>query len=97
MRSVRSPEGEKLWRLPMEDTYREILESPIADMKNTGIQNRFGGAITASLFLREFVDTSKVSVARMSTLVTRTLVSTTCEEFTGYRDVQTGNKMGAFP
>ena len=52
--------GEKVWRLPLEDTYMENLSSPIADLKNTGIQNRYGGAITASLFLREFVDTKKV-------------------------------------
>ena len=35
------------------------MKSPIADMKNTG--PRYGGAITAALFLRQFVDTDKVS------------------------------------
>ena len=54
------PTGEKLWRMPMEDSYLEHLESPIADLKNTGIQHRFGGAITASLFLKEFVKTDTV-------------------------------------
>lgn len=34
------------------------MKSPIADMKNTG--GRTGGAITAALFLRKFVDTDKV-------------------------------------
>ena len=33
------------------------MKSPIADMKNTGV--RYGGAITAALFLRQFVDTDK--------------------------------------
>ena len=45
--------------MPMEDSYWEQMKSPIADMKNTG--GRMGGAITAALFLREFVDTDKVS------------------------------------
>jgi hypothetical protein len=50
--------GEKLWRMPLEDSYWEQMKSPIADMKNTG--TRHGGAITAALFLREYVDTDKV-------------------------------------
>jgi leucyl aminopeptidase len=45
--------GEKFWRMPMEDKYFEGLKSPIADMKNTG--PRAGGAITAALFLKQFV------------------------------------------
>mmetsp|Transcript_11338 Transcript_11338/g.23935 ORF Transcript_11338/g.23935 Transcript_11338/m.23935 type:complete len:620 (-) Transcript_11338:134-1993(-) len=45
--------GEKLWRMPLEDDYMEHLKSPVADMKNTGI--RWGGSITAALYLKEFV------------------------------------------
>jgi leucyl aminopeptidase len=45
--------GEKVWHLPLYDEYRKMLKSPIADMKNTG--ERWGGALTAGLFLREFV------------------------------------------
>jgi leucyl aminopeptidase len=45
--------GEKLWRLPLEAEYRKLVESDIADMKNTG--GRYGGAITAALILSEFV------------------------------------------
>ncbi len=45
--------GEKIWRMPMEDKYFEGLKSGIADMKNTG--PRPGGAITAALFLKQFV------------------------------------------
>ncbi|KAF5829786.1 peptidase M17, leucyl aminopeptidase [Dunaliella salina] len=45
--------GEKMWRLPMEDSYFDQLKSSIADMKNTG--GRFGGSITASLFLKQFI------------------------------------------
>jgi leucyl aminopeptidase len=47
-------QGEKLWPLPLEDDYFEIIRSHIADMKNSG--GRWGGAITAALFLQEFVE-----------------------------------------
>ncbi|MEM9772417.1 MAG: leucyl aminopeptidase [Cyanobacteria bacterium P01_D01_bin.73] len=46
--------GEKLWAMPMEPSYFDGLKSVVADMKNTG--PRPGGAITASLFLQQFVD-----------------------------------------
>jgi leucyl aminopeptidase len=46
--------GEKMWHMPMPDEYKEQIKSEIADIKNTG--NRYGGAITAALFLAEFVD-----------------------------------------
>ena len=46
--------GEKLWQMPMPEEYKEQNKSEIADIKNTG--NRYGGAITAALFLAEFVD-----------------------------------------
>lgn len=45
--------GEKLWRMPLEDEYKEQLKSKIADIRNIG--TRFGGAITAALFLQNFV------------------------------------------
>jgi leucyl aminopeptidase len=44
--------GERLWRLPLIDEYRENLKSDVADMNNVG--PRGGGAITAGLFLKEF-------------------------------------------
>ncbi|PSC76746.1 aminopeptidase family isoform B [Micractinium conductrix] len=50
--------GEKVWRMPLEESYAEQLKSSIADMKNTG--GRMGGAITAALFLKDFVKTDKV-------------------------------------
>ncbi len=45
--------GEKLWRMPLQKSYKEGLKSMLADMKNTG--PRAGGSITAALFLQEFV------------------------------------------
>ncbi len=47
-------EGEKMWRMPLDDEYRELLKSPFADLHNIG--GRYGGAITAALFLKEFAD-----------------------------------------
>lgn len=43
--------GEKLWRMPMEESYWESMKSGVADMVNTG--GRQGGAITAALFLKQ--------------------------------------------
>mgnify|MGYP001772483171 CR=1 FL=1 len=46
--------GERLWQLPLDDdNLREKIKSPVADIKNTG--GRYGGAITAAMFLQEFV------------------------------------------
>lgn len=46
-------EGEMLWELPLVDEYREQVKSHNADLKNTG--GGYAGAITAGLFLQEFV------------------------------------------
>ncbi|MGH2735898.1 MAG: leucyl aminopeptidase [Actinomycetota bacterium] len=45
--------GERLWPMPLIDEYRSDLDSEIADIKNIG--SRYGGAVFAALFLREFV------------------------------------------
>jgi leucyl aminopeptidase len=45
--------GENFWRLPCTDEYRERITSEIADIMNTG-KNRWGGAISAAMFLKEF-------------------------------------------
>ena len=47
-------EGEPLWRMPMNDRFDKMIDSPIADMKNIGGQ--FGGSITAAQFLQRFVN-----------------------------------------
>ncbi|AEU36120.1 leucyl aminopeptidase [Granulicella mallensis] len=46
--------GEKFWRMPCTDDYREQIRSQIADIMNTG-GSRYGGATTAAMFLKEFV------------------------------------------
>jgi leucyl aminopeptidase len=45
--------GEKMWPMPLEKNYLKLLKSDIADLKNIG--GRYGGALTAGLFLQEFV------------------------------------------
>ena len=46
--------GEKMWRLPLDDEYKEQIRSTIADIMNTG--GRWGGAINAAMFLKEFAE-----------------------------------------
>src|SRR5579884_1180412 len=46
-------EGEKMWHMPLDDEYRDLLKSAFADLANIG--GRAGGSITAAWFLREFV------------------------------------------
>ncbi|MSQ30324.1 MAG: leucyl aminopeptidase [Dehalococcoidia bacterium] len=45
--------GEKMWRLPLDDEYGELIKSPVADMKNTG--GAPAGSITAAKFIQNFV------------------------------------------
>jgi leucyl aminopeptidase len=45
--------GEQMWRMPLLEDLRDQLKSEIADLKHLG--SRYGGSITAALFLREFV------------------------------------------
>jgi len=49
--------GEPLWELPLFSEYRELLDSPVADIKNIA-KTRWGGAIEGALFLKDFVDES---------------------------------------
>jgi leucyl aminopeptidase len=46
--------GELFWQLPLVDEYKESLKSTIGDIKNIS-GGRWGGAITAALFLEEFI------------------------------------------
>ncbi|HWE64592.1 MAG TPA: leucyl aminopeptidase [Chloroflexota bacterium] len=45
--------GERLWPMPLDPDFRPLLDSSCADMRNIG--GREGGAITAAMFLKEFV------------------------------------------
>ena len=48
------PEADPVWRMPLFAGYRRLLDSRVADINNIS-RGRFGGAITAALFLKEFV------------------------------------------
>jgi leucyl aminopeptidase len=45
-------QGESMWHMPLDDEYRDYLKSPFADIANIG--GRWGGAITAAYFLKEW-------------------------------------------
>jgi leucyl aminopeptidase len=49
---------EPLWRLPLHQPYREMLDSTVADINNAG-SGGFAGAITGALFVKEFVTETK--------------------------------------
>ncbi|MBI4336441.1 MAG: leucyl aminopeptidase [Chloroflexi bacterium] len=46
--------GERYWQLPMDEEYRELITSQVADIKNTGGRN--AGSITGAYFIKEFAE-----------------------------------------
>ncbi|HEX6661343.1 MAG TPA: leucyl aminopeptidase, partial [Sphingomicrobium sp.] len=46
--------GDRLWRMPLAESFDRLIDSPIADVKNVG--PREGGSITAAQFIQRFVD-----------------------------------------
>jgi leucyl aminopeptidase len=44
--------GDRVWRMPLDEDFKEALKSEIADLLNTG--GRPAGAVTAAMFLKEF-------------------------------------------
>ncbi len=46
--------GDKIWRMPLWDEYREYLKSDVADLKNLGIRD--GGSNSAAIFLKQFIN-----------------------------------------
>ena len=53
VKSASADVDEPVWQLPLERSYRKLIDSNVADMKNVG--GPYGGAIIAALFLAEFV------------------------------------------
>jgi len=49
---------ERCWRMPLPDDYKKLLKSDFADINNIS-SSRYGGAITAALFLSEFVNDTR--------------------------------------
>jgi leucyl aminopeptidase len=52
--SAARAEGEKMWHMPLDDDYKDLLKSAFADLANIG--GRWGGAISAAWFLKEFAE-----------------------------------------
>lgn len=50
--------GEKLWQLPLNEDYDKMIDSQIADVRNTST-GKGGGSITAAQFLQRFVNKTK--------------------------------------
>ena len=51
--SAAKSSGEKMWHLPVDEDYAELLKNPYADLSNIG--GRAGGASSAAAFIQEFV------------------------------------------
>lgn len=47
--------GEKMWPMPMDDEYREMIKGTMADIQNIS-NSKGGGAITGAMFIREFTN-----------------------------------------
>ncbi len=47
-------EGENMWHMPLDEAYKDYLKSAFADLPNVG--GRYGGAVTAAMFLKAFAD-----------------------------------------
>ncbi len=54
VRAASEEAGEKIWQLPMDDEYNDLIKADTGEIKNTG--GRWGGAITAAKFLEHFVE-----------------------------------------
>lgn len=56
--AISERESDPLWRLPLWKNYRSMLDTPNADLSNDP-DSSYGGAITAALFLKEFISKTK--------------------------------------
>lgn len=48
--------GEKLWRMPLDESFKKEMEASVCDLKNLGNQGRYGGACSAAGFLEHFIE-----------------------------------------
>ena len=56
MEKASASSTEKLWRMPLDEQWRDQMKSEIADIQNMGKQARYAGACTAAGFLENFID-----------------------------------------
>jgi leucyl aminopeptidase len=54
MLAASKAEGERMWPMPLDEDYRDYLKTAFADIANVG--GRWGGAVTAAMFLKEFAE-----------------------------------------
>lgn len=52
--------GEKLWRMPMDEAFKNSMKGSISDIQNLSTMGRYGGACSAAGFLAHFVDDKRV-------------------------------------
>lgn len=48
--------GEKLWRMPLDEAYRNEMKGSVTDLQNLGNVGRYGGACSAAGFLEQFIE-----------------------------------------
>jgi len=58
IKDISKTTGDKSWRMPLVEEYKELLKSKFADLSNVS-SGKYGGAITAALFLQNFVSKKK--------------------------------------
>ena len=56
METASAQTGEKLWRMPLDEVWKEAMVSNVADLQNLGKTGRYGGACTAAGFLEHFIE-----------------------------------------
>lgn len=57
--SAGAASGEKVWRMPLDPSFRKEMDSQFADIKNIGSNGRMGGSCTGAAFLGEFIDAGR--------------------------------------
>jgi leucyl aminopeptidase len=78
--------GEKIWRMPLDEAYRNEMKSSVADLQNLGNWGRYGGACSAAGFLEHFIEagTPWAHIDIAGTAWIKTDKATTPKRATGY-------------
>ena len=69
-RKLGEASGDYLWPLPLWDEYQEEIKGTFGDFSNIGKMERVGGAITAAMFLKQFVSYPWVHIDMAPTMTT---------------------------
>ncbi len=60
MQAASKVTGEKLWRMPLDEAFKNSMKGSISDVQNLSTMGRYGGACSAAGFLSHFVDEKRV-------------------------------------